>query len=127
MRTSVSVTISPSSISLSRNTPCVLGCCGPMLMSIISVRNISILSAELHVIPVVPPGRIFLPQRVPLPFIGEQDAAQVRMTLEGDAQEIEGLPFVPVSRAPDVYDARGRLLIGKLDFQVDSVAQRNRK
>jgi hypothetical protein len=55
---------------------------------------------------------------VPLPFIGEQDAAQVRMTLEGNAQEIEGLPFVPVGRAPDVYDARGRLLIGKLDFKL---------
>src|SRR4029450_8096076 len=118
-------TISPSSISLRRNTPCVLGCCGPMLMSIISVRNISILSAELHVIPVVPPGGIFLPQRVPLPFIGEQDAAPVRTTLEGNAQEIQGLSFVPVGRAPDGHHARGRLLIGELDFQVDSVAQRD--
>src|SRR6187399_2782471 len=31
--------VSPSSSSTSRNTPCVLGCCGPMLTVIVSVRN----------------------------------------------------------------------------------------
>src|SRR5438270_11345300 len=31
--------ISPSVRSTSRNTPCVLGCCGPMLTSISSVRT----------------------------------------------------------------------------------------
>ena len=33
---------SPSSSSTSRNTPCVLGCCGPMLTVIVSVRTLAI-------------------------------------------------------------------------------------
>src|SRR5437868_2598523 len=31
-------TVSPSSSSTRRSTPCVLGCCGPMLMVMVSVR-----------------------------------------------------------------------------------------
>src|SRR3954451_20040892 len=31
-------TVSPSSSSTSRSTPCVLGCCGPMLTVMVSVR-----------------------------------------------------------------------------------------
>src|SRR4029079_9925017 len=34
-----SETTSPSVLSTSRSTPCVLGCCGPMLTSISSVRT----------------------------------------------------------------------------------------
>src|SRR5262245_48256165 len=36
---SADTTFSPSSSSTSRNTPCVLGCCGPMLTVIVSVRS----------------------------------------------------------------------------------------
>ncbi len=32
-------TVSPSSSSTSLSTPCVLGCCGPMLTVIVSVRT----------------------------------------------------------------------------------------
>src|SRR6185436_15182238 len=35
-------TVSPSSSSTSRSTPCVLGCCGPMLTVIVSVRSSAI-------------------------------------------------------------------------------------
>src|SRR5688500_11373673 len=35
-------TVSPSSSSTSRSTPCVLGCCGPMLTVIVSVRRSAI-------------------------------------------------------------------------------------
>ena len=35
-------TVSPSSSSTSRSTPCVLGCCGPMLTVIVSVRTSAI-------------------------------------------------------------------------------------
>src|ERR1043165_5807275 len=31
-------TVSPSSVSTRRRTPCVLGCCGPMLTVMVSVR-----------------------------------------------------------------------------------------
>src|SRR5512138_2095964 len=32
-------TVSPSSVSTRRSTPCVLGCCGPMLTVMVSVRR----------------------------------------------------------------------------------------
>src|SRR5438477_10605055 len=41
-------TISPSSSSTSRNTPCVLGCCGPMLTVIVSVRSSGIVVKKHH-------------------------------------------------------------------------------
>src|SRR5260370_8222350 len=31
-------TVSPSIVNISRSTPCVLGCCGPILMVIVSMR-----------------------------------------------------------------------------------------
>src|SRR5437762_1611595 len=34
--------VSPSSSSTRRSTPCVLGCCGPMLTVIVSVRSSAI-------------------------------------------------------------------------------------
>src|SRR5438132_1040852 len=40
-------TVSPSSSSTSRSTPCVLGCCGPMLTVMVSVR-ISGISVQKH-------------------------------------------------------------------------------
>ena len=40
MTTSASTTFSPSSFSTIRSTPCVAGCCGPMLMTSSSVSNI---------------------------------------------------------------------------------------
>src|SRR5262245_53576438 len=41
-------TVSPSSSSTRRNTPCVLGCCGPMLTVIVSVRMSAIGQLSFH-------------------------------------------------------------------------------
>src|SRR5437773_11753833 len=41
MTTSQSTTFSPSSRSTTRSTPCVLGCCGPMLITSSFVSNIA--------------------------------------------------------------------------------------
>src|SRR6476619_1386207 len=41
MTTSASTTFSPSSRRITRSTPCVLGCCGPMLITSSSVSNIA--------------------------------------------------------------------------------------
>src|SRR5574338_534067 len=48
MTTSASTTRSPSRRSTTRSTPCVLGCCGPMLMTSSLVSNISLLLAGPH-------------------------------------------------------------------------------
>src|SRR4030095_9232244 len=45
-------TVSPSSSSTSRSTPCVLGCCGPMLTVIVSLRSSGIvLRLPYHGVP----------------------------------------------------------------------------
>src|SRR5256885_2777005 len=41
MTTSASTTFSPSRRSTTRSTPCVLGCCGPMLITSSLVSNIA--------------------------------------------------------------------------------------
>src|ERR1700741_2056332 len=46
MVTSALRTISPSSSSTSRSTPCVLGCCGPMLTVIVSLRSSGMASLD---------------------------------------------------------------------------------
>src|SRR6266571_7178671 len=125
MRTSVSVTVSPSNRSLSRSTPWVLGCWGPMLMSIISVRNMMVSSAQLEVIPVVPLGRILLPEGMALPLVGHQDPPQIRMALERDPEQIKRLPFVPVGGAPDAGHRGGRLSVGDADLQINPVPPRD--
>src|SRR5207237_10906974 len=126
MSASASRTISPSSLSRTRSTPWVLGWCGPMLSSIHSASGscsgpigswaISVLTtdgvglqpfefliAEDHRLP---KGDVILAQREPLPALWHEDAPQVGMTVEGDAEEVPGLAFVPVGGRPDRRQAR---------------------
>src|SRR5574337_1556507 len=115
-----SVTTSPSSFNMRRSTPCVLGCCGPMLTYISSIVSgicsaISIscgficlpqLKTSLHrLVRNQPFVLIILAQRVPHPVLRGQDPSEVRMTIETNPHHVEGLPFVPVCRAPQRYYA----------------------
>src|SRR3989337_2687680 len=101
--------VSPSSSSTSRSTPCVLGCCGPILTVIVSVRISAIgLSGGIRASGFVSrevgaefvlrhlqrllrtraqPNlhREILSQRMPFPFVGHQQPAQVAVLLEDDA------------------------------------------
>src|SRR5580765_8440579 len=96
------ITVSPSSSSRSRSTPCVEGCCGPMLMIMVSCRispEESRSGASVGV-PCIGLGRralidgrdegavvprvhtaelLVLPQREALPIVGEEDAGEVRV------------------------------------------------
>src|SRR6185436_10574233 len=95
-------TISPSVRTTTRNTPWVLGCCGPMLRSISSVF-MSAISVNDVLDPVIALGNhVVLPQSMPLPVLGAQDPRQVVVTLEDHAHQVEGLALVPVGRVPDV-------------------------
>src|SRR4030067_656459 len=77
-------TTSLSTANLSRSTPCVLGCCGPML------RLISLNAT-------VPPlEREVLAQGMALEVVRHVDAAQAGMPLEPDAEHIERLALGPV-------------------------------
>src|SRR5678815_3387741 len=108
-------TVSPSSSSTTRSTPCVDGCCGPMLRVMVSVRTVShLLRLELlqlgrglrAVRRVVRERDLFvaergiLAQRPAHPVLGQQDAGQVGVPGELDAVEVVGLALVPVGGRP---------------------------
>src|SRR5207237_7837460 len=44
---------------------------------------------------------VVLAQRKPLPALWHEDAAQVGVAIEPDAEQVPGLPFVPVGSGPD--------------------------
>src|SRR5208337_422383 len=97
MTHSVARTFSPSSFRMTRNTPCVDGCCGPMLRtSSVESRNVasgilmSLTAFDIQVFPdpavVLLNDSVILAQRVALPFLGEENAAHVRMAREFDPE-----------------------------------------
>src|SRR5215468_11141496 len=107
MTHSVPRTFSPSSFRITRSTPCVEGCCGPMLRtSSVESKNVvsgipTLLAAFdtqvfLHPSIVLLENAVFLPQRVPLPILGQQDPPHIRMAGEFDSEHIEHFPFQPV-------------------------------
>src|SRR5689334_22465493 len=127
MSASASRTISPSSLSRTRSTPCVLGWCGPMfssihsvsgscsgpidswLVSVLTTDRIGLQSFEFLVTEDhrLAEGDVILPQWKPLPGRRHQDAAQVGVPVELDAEQVPGLPLVPVGCGPHRGKARG--------------------
>src|SRR5262245_52461223 len=116
-------TISPSVRSTSRSTPCVLGCCGPILTSISSVRTSNSTtrgSSSAVTIRVQGSGfgsattnavvfqrhLVVLAERVAFPVLGAEDAAEVGVASEIHAREVIDLSLVPVGGAPDVANRR---------------------
>src|SRR6266516_6961307 len=103
-------TYSPSSSRTSRSTPWVEGCCGPMLMIMVSSRTGWTLIPPSHpslvgwrderalVLRGDPGQRVVLPQGMADPSLGHLDPAEVRMPVEHHAEEVEDLPLVPVRR-----------------------------
>src|ERR1700735_1515760 len=100
-------TVSPSSSRITRSTPCVDGCCGPMFSTIgctgpdiVSITPVverisSDISPRLHqqylisvphLISAIPLGRVILAQGITLPLVRHQDPRQVRMPLESQSE-----------------------------------------
>src|SRR5713101_4615368 len=130
MSASASRTTSPSSFRRTRRTPCVLGCCGPMLSSIHSVGgscsgpngscagpgpngSCLILVSATDRVGLQPfklliaeddrlaEGHVILPQRMAFPGLRHQDPARVGVAIERDAEQVPGFALVPVGRGPD--------------------------
>src|SRR4030066_409376 len=80
-------TTSLSTASLSRSTPCVLGCCGPMLRSISLNATVPPLEREV------------LAQGMALEVVRHVDPAQSGVPLEPDAEHVERLALGPVGGA----------------------------
>src|SRR6478752_2601257 len=95
---------SPSSSSTSLSTPCVLGCCGPMLTVIVSLRSSATaypvafdVGAELFfgdferlvgLRRLLDLHRIVLARRVAFPVLGHQQTTQIVVTGEHDPEHV---------------------------------------
>src|SRR5882762_10596960 len=136
---------SPSARTTKRSTPCVEGCCGPMLRVMSSVarppsRVSRCTSTSNPARPIsasrlqqaLPRGRDavvllgldeVLAQRVSRPVLRHEDAAEIGMPLEGHAQEVEDLPLLPLGVAPDARDARhDGSVAGRVHLEGEEVA-----
>src|SRR5215212_11982412 len=131
-------TVSPSSCMMRRNTPCVLGCCGPIL-SVISFgesdsrismatpsdtaepllaaeRRVLALGAVLQVLDqdVLVVERPVLAERVAREAVVEEDPAQVRVADELDAEQVVDLALLELGAGPDGRQARAeRVRLGR--------------
>src|SRR5579863_1107460 len=104
---SVPRTFSPSSLRITRSTPCVEGCCGPMLStsSVVSKKVWSGIQTSLaafdtqillHPPLVLLQDPVILAQGVALPFLGQQNAPHIRVAGKLDPKHIEHFAFQPV-------------------------------
>src|SRR6185436_1011177 len=118
-------TISPSSTSSRRSTPCVDGCCGPIeiviwvssgrstisncggMFTVVLMKNRTYetyrtyrSSRSYHLllqrIWFIPAQRKILPQGVALPVLWQQYSSQVRMIVKNDTEEIKRFALMPV-------------------------------
>src|SRR4051812_20699053 len=92
--------ISPSMVRPMRNTPCVEGCCGPMLMKSWSDLSPGTFSETVPVnallIEAILDMDVVLAQRMAGDEIRREDLGQIRMAVVAHAQKIEGLALLPV-------------------------------
>src|SRR3569832_1393994 len=109
--------ISPSTVSPTRSTPCVDGCCGPRLMNIWSVLSLPTVSLSgwtgaSFIIAVLDVG-VVLAQGMALQEVGGQDLGQVRMALVGHAEQVEDLALLPVGGLEEPRQRRGRRRVAR--------------
>src|SRR3990172_7434068 len=165
---SASVIRSPSSVSRIRNTPRVLGCCGPILTTngsvFIGMDGVSLPQPEGCGIglrslvmpqleswgartraatsspPLSPPlqraARLpreplqprhlparevqpVLPQRMAREAVPQEDASQVRVTLEADPHQVVRLALLEVGPAPDRYHGRHLRVLAVVGAHLD--------
>src|SRR5690349_17633225 len=110
------MTVSPSSSSSRRSTPWVDGCCGPMLRTMrrgpalgcSSATTVAETPAGMDWSPIKlnppPRNRVVFAQRMAVPIVGHQNAAQVGVVQELNAEQVEDFTFVPVGGPPDGSD-----------------------
>src|SRR4029077_15599594 len=114
MTHSVPRTFSPSSLRMTRSTPCVEGCCGPMLRtnSVESrkvesgiPRSLAAFDSQVFLYPalVLLEYSVVLTQREALPLVGHQDAPHVGVSRELDTEHVVDFALQPVGRQVDAY------------------------
>src|SRR5713226_6094116 len=103
------MTVSPSSSSTMRSTPCVEGCCGPMFSTIVSaapvgVWTVVVMARRLSRSSAVAFHGIILAQRMAFPVLRHEDAPQVGVAFEPHAEQVKDFALVPVGSRPDRGD-----------------------
>src|ERR1051325_1974111 len=102
---------SPSRTSSRRSTPCVDGCCGPMLMVRSSRSSVSAINpSRYREIDGLAAQGLSSSQGVALPIVGQHDPLQIGMARELDAKQVEDFAFIPVRARHNRGDARGLLV-----------------
>src|SRR5262249_60361867 len=109
-------TVSPSSVSSRRSTPCVEGCCGPNETVIkVSESGSGFRSIEIEDVGTtisfacilsVALDREILAQRMPLVIRRHQYPAQIGMVVKSDAEHVINLALQPVRRFPHIPHRR---------------------
>src|SRR3954465_8535449 len=99
MMHSVPSTFSPSSLRITRSTPCVDGCCGPMLRTssveskkvASGIQSLAAFDVQVLLYPalVLRQNRVVLAQRVAGPLFRQQNPSQVRVPGELDTEHVE--------------------------------------
>src|SRR5436309_9019131 len=141
---------SPSARTTKRSTPCVEGCCGPMLRVMSSVERPPSACGRCTSTsnPARPIGSLrrlqqaltrgrdavvllgldeVLAQRVSRPVLRHEDAAEVGVALEDDAEEVEDLALLPVGVAPQAgHRGDDRIVARRVDLEREEVAVRVR-
>src|ERR1039457_4399310 len=149
------MTFSPSRRRMTRSTPWVAGCCGPILMtSSLASRNVLsgvsrssgesevgsvmvwvldlwLLAAfdskiDLYPLIVLLQDAVVFAQGMALPTVGQENALQIGMAVELDAEHVEDFPLQPVGGCPDGNGAGKALAIGDLRFHTDAFIARER-
>src|SRR6516162_6591712 len=135
MMQSVPRTFSPSSLRMTRSTPCVEGCCGPMLRTnSVESRKVesgipSSLAAFdsqvfLHPALILLENSVVLAQRIALPLVRQQYAPHVGVSRKFDSEHIVDFALQPVSRQVD-SNRRLRLIpIGNIDLHAHAFVAR---
>src|SRR5687767_343922 len=139
--------ISPSSSSTSRSTPCVLGCWGPMLTVIVSLRSSATSVRPPHAIALEVRSellftdferlvgfcrlanlhRIVLALWMALPVVGHQQAPEIGMIGKHDAEHVPHFALEPAGRRPHALNRWNGVVRGGSNLQAEAQAVRNRE
>src|SRR6266436_2519861 len=69
---------------------------------------------------------VILPERIALPFVGQQNALQIRMAGENNSEHVKHFALQPVCRRPDFHRARHFFSVGRPHLQPQPLVLRER-
>src|SRR5438874_556606 len=143
------ITRSPSSLSSTRTTPCVDGCCCPMFrmsssapssvccfspasgmvlfaMRVIVRPLLSAFDAHVFLYPasILLDDVVVLAQGIPLPFVRQQDAREIGMPGENDPKHVKGFALQPIGRGPNARDARNLFAVARPSLHAQALILR---